>query len=241
MYVGVVDMHASFCGGLQSAEGFKQHRFADAIGPDEQNQTSGQQLQMDVLVQLQVAFWESGGKVLELEHDLLPQKCEFRRVNLQLVLATEENISSIQSMADVIWRDHYPEIIGMEQVEYMLGRFYSTDGMLQQMRDGQQFYRVLVDGNPLGFLAIEARGEGSYFLNKLYIDTREQRRGLGRAIWEALLLLLTDMRAMRLQVNRQNYKAINCYFKVGFVIERVADFDIGDGYFMNDFVMLYQR
>ena len=116
-------------------------------------------------------------------------------------------------MADVIWRDHYPEIIGMEQVEYMLGRFYSTDGMLQQMRDGQQFYRVLVDGNPLGFLAIEARGEGSYFLNKLYIDTREQRRGLGRAIWEALLLLLTDMRAMRLQVNRQNYKAINFYFK----------------------------
>jgi len=75
----------------------------------------------------------------------------------------------------------------------------------------------------------------------LYIDTREQRRGLGRAIWEALLLLLTDMRAMRLQVNRQNYKAINFYFKVGFVIERVADFDIGDGYFMNDFVMLYQR
>ena len=113
--------------------------------------------------------------------------------------------------------------------------------MLQQMRDGQQFYRVLVDGNPLGFLAIEARGEGSYFLNKLYIDTREQRRGLGHAIWEALLLLLTDMRAMRLQVNRQNYKAINFYFKVGFVIERVADFDIGDGYFMNDFVMLYQR
>jgi hypothetical protein len=28
---------------------------------------------------------------------------------------------------------------------------------------------------------------------------------------------------------------------VGFVIERVADFDIGDGYFMNDFVMLYRR
>jgi hypothetical protein len=40
-------------------------------------------------------------------------------VNLQLVLATDENISSIQTMADEIWRDHYPEIIGMEQVEYV--------------------------------------------------------------------------------------------------------------------------
>ncbi len=162
-------------------------------------------------------------------------------MNLQLVLATDENISSIQSMADEIWRDHYPEIIGMEQVEYMLGRFYSREGMLQQMRDGQQFYRVMLDGQPKGFLAIEARGEGNYFLNKLYIDTREQGRGLGQAIWQNLLLLLSDLREMRLQVNRQNYKAINFYFKVGFVIERVADFDIGDGYFMNDFVMLYRR
>ncbi len=144
-------------------------------------------------------------------------------------------------MADEIWRDHYPEIIGMEQVEYMLGRFYSREGMLQQMRDGQQFYRVMLDGQPKGFLAIEARGEGNYFLNKLYIDTREQGRGLGQAIWQNVLLLLSDLREMRLQVNRQNYKAINFYFKVGFVIERVADFDIGDGYFMNDFVMLYRR
>ncbi len=144
-------------------------------------------------------------------------------------------------MADEIWRDHYPEIIGLEQVEYMLGRFYSREGMLQQMRDGQQFYRVMLDGQPKGFLAIEARGEGNYFLNKLYIDTREQGRGLGQAIWQNVLLLLSDLREMRLQVNRQNYKAINFYFKVGFVIERVADFDIGDGYFMNDFVMLYRR
>lgn len=144
-------------------------------------------------------------------------------------------------MADEIWRDHYPEIIGMEQVEYMLGRFYSREGMLQQMRDGQQFYRVMLDGQPKGFLAIEARGEGNYFLNKLYIDKREQGRGLGQAIWQNVLLLLSDLREMRLQVNRQNYKAINFYFKVGFVIERVADFDIGDGYFMNDFVMLYRR
>ena len=162
-------------------------------------------------------------------------------MNLQLVLATDENISSIQTMADEIWRDHYPEIIGMEQVEYMLGRFYSREGMLQQMRDGQQFYRVMLDGQPKGFLAIEAHGEGNYFLNKLYIDTREQGRGLGQAIWQNLLLLLSDLREMRLQVNRQNYKAINFYFKVGFVIERVADFYIGDGYFMNDFVMLYRR
>jgi ribosomal protein S18 acetylase RimI-like enzyme len=46
------------------------------------------------------------------------------------------------------------------------------------------------------------------------------------------------MHELRLQVNRQNYKAINFYFRNGFIIESIADFDIGDGYFMNDFIML---
>ena len=68
-----------------------------------------------------------------------------------------------------------------------------------------------------------------------------QRGGIGHGVWALLRGLLPDMREMRLQVNRQNYKAINFYFKVGFVIERVADFDIGDGYFMNDFVMVYRN
>ncbi|MBK7966419.1 MAG: hypothetical protein IPK10_14825 [Bacteroidetes bacterium] len=40
-------------------------------------------------------------------------------------------------------------------------------------------------------------------------------------------------------VNRTNLKAINFYFKKGFTIEEVKDFDIGNNYFMNDFVMLY--
>lgn len=144
-------------------------------------------------------------------------------------------------MAEVIWRDHYPDIIGMEQVDYMLKRFYSTEAMRRQMAEGQQFYQVMVDGQATGFLAIEDRGEGNYFLNKLYIDTKQQRGGVGQAIWEALLTMMKDLRTMRLQVNRQNYKAINFYFKVGFVIEQVADFDIGDGYYMNDFVMIYGR
>jgi diamine N-acetyltransferase len=162
-------------------------------------------------------------------------------VNLQLVAASEENISSIQALADVIWNDHYPEIIGQEQVDYMLNRFYSVGAMREQMQGGQQFYQVLLDGLAVGFLAMESRGEGSYFLNKLYISTRLQRGGIGHGVWALLRGLLPDMREMRLQVNRQNYKAINFYFKVGFVIERVADFDIGDGYFMNDFVMLYKE
>lgn len=198
-------------------------------------------MQLYVVVQLNLLFRDACAKVLYTEHDLLLQKCEFRSVNLQLTPATPDNISSIQVMADEIWRSHYTPIIGQMQVNYMLDRFYSTESMVGQMLGDQQFYRFMLGTEPLGFMAIENRGRGQYFLNKFYVSTFKQRLGIGMIAMEILLANHSDLCELRLQVNRQNFKAINFYFKCGFVIERVADFDIGDGYFMNDFVMLYCR
>jgi len=167
-------------------------------------------------------------------------------VNLQLMLAGEKEISTIQVLAHRIWKSHYPSVIGMEQVEYMLGRFYSRESMLDQMQQGQQFYLVypglgaheLID--PIGFVSISEAGGGQYFIHKFYIDQELHRRGVGTAVFSELLTIYGgSIQQLRLQVNRQNFKPINFYFKLGFVIERVADFDIGDGYFMNDFVMVW--
>jgi len=172
----------------------------------------------------------------------MPHKfAHFCTVNLHLSTAAEKDISTIQALAHEIWNDHYPAIIGQEQVDYMLKRMYAADSMLQQMLSGQQFFLVLDNENPIGFAAVENKGSGNYFLNKCYIKTSTQRSGVGSYVIQELLINYTDCRELRLQVNRQNYKAINFYFKMGFVIEQVADFDIGDGYFMNDFIMLLKR
>jgi diamine N-acetyltransferase len=77
-----------------------------------------------------------------------------------------------------------------------------------------------------------------YFLHKFYVEVDEQGKGFGTKLFEHIVKELKDARSIRLTVNRKNYKAINFYFKNGFVIDEVADFDIGKGYFMNDFVML---
>jgi RimJ/RimL family protein N-acetyltransferase len=73
------------------------------------------------------------------------------------------------------------------------------------------------------------------------IDTEQQGKGIGAEAFERLLEHYADAREIRLTVNRQNYKSINFYFKIGFRIERCADFDIGGGFFMNDFVMCWKR
>ena len=168
------------------------------------------------------------------------QKCEFRRVNLLLSPLQPDKISLIQQMARRIWDVHYTPIIGQIQVDYMLARFYTTEHITGQLEEGQRFYFVLLNGIEVGYSAISEIREGNFFIHKLYLEIEKQRKGMGSEVFRQLLALMSNLEAVRLQVNRQNMKAINFYFKMGFVIEQVADFDIGDGYFMNDFVMVYR-
>jgi GNAT superfamily N-acetyltransferase len=92
---------------------------------------------------------------------------------------------------------------------------------------------------PIAFISIKEVEKGAFFINKFYVDTQTQRSGVGMSFFDFILKEFTP-EVIRLQVNRMYYKAVNFYFKSGFSIEKVADFDIGDGYFMNDFVMIWE-
>ena len=161
-------------------------------------------------------------------------------MNIQLHQAQPNDIPLIASLASKNWKDYYPAIITHEQIDYMLDKFYSMEAMLDQMNNGQNFYLIQKDEINIGYLAI-TNNSGDYFLNKFYIDTTEHRKNIGETAFKALLPLMPDLKTIRLTVNRSNYKSINFYFKLGFIIEEVKDFDIGNNYFMNDFIMIYKR
>ena len=91
---------------------------------------------------------------------------------------------------------------------------------------------------PVGFISISFENETDLWIHKFYISQDYQGNGIGTTVFCELLKIINEPKQIRLTVNRQNYKSINFYFKLGFKIEKVADFDIGNGYFMNDFVML---
>ena len=69
-------------------------------------------------------------------------------------------------------------------------------------------------------------------------DGDQHRKGIGSEIFNAILVLMDQPKTITLTVNRKNIKAINFYFKIGFTIKSAEDFDIGNGYYMNDFVMV---
>ena len=162
-------------------------------------------------------------------------------MNIQLQKAKSQDIPLITSLACKIWKAYYPAIITHEQIDYMLDKFYSTSSLEEQMRDGQDFYLINSNGISVGYLSIDQKNQGDYFLNKFYIDPSEHRKNIGESSFLQLLDLIPEMNTIRLTVNRSNFKSINFYFKLGFIIEEVKDFDIGNDYFMNDFIMIYKK
>lgn len=160
---------------------------------------------------------------------------------MQVREAQLSEIPIIHALARKIWTDHYPSIISMEQIKYMLEKMYSEGALNQQMNDGHRFFILADEKTDLGYLSVSQTEEGNYFLHKFYIDTQHHRKGLGNFFFDSVFNSIPNLKTIRLTVNRTNLKAINFYFKKGFIIEEVKDFDIGNNYFMNDFVMLLKR
>jgi diamine N-acetyltransferase len=158
-------------------------------------------------------------------------------MQINFIYCTEKDVATIQHLANLIWRKHYPSIITIEQIDYMLNKMYSAQSLAEQMINGHQFIILEIDKKPVGFVSVSKKTEHHYFINKLYVDTTQHRKGLGKLLLDKIEADNLDAQSFTLTVNRQNFKAINFYFKNGFVINEVADFEIGNGFIMNDFVM----
>ncbi len=158
-------------------------------------------------------------------------------MNITFRKANTSDSSLIISLAGKIWNEHYPSIISQKQIDYMLADKYSNTAIKSGMQKGEKFFLCFCDNVPLGYASIE-RCQNYYYLHKFYIDVSSHRKGIGMAFFSYLLNQIDETKEIRLQVNRKNFKAVNFYFKMGFIIGNVGDFAIGGGYFMNDFVMI---
>jgi RimJ/RimL family protein N-acetyltransferase len=160
---------------------------------------------------------------------------------LQVRIADLSDVAAISELADRIWRKHYSSIIGSDQIDYMLNLFYSHAALQQQIKEGQVFHLIYQHNNFIGYIATSEKTSGHYFLHKFYIDQYVQGKGIGKAAFATITANYANLKSWRLTVNRKNYTSINFYFRLGFTIERVEDFDIGNGYLMEDFVMLWTK
>jgi ribosomal protein S18 acetylase RimI-like enzyme len=149
-----------------------------------------------------------------------------------------EDIPAVSELAVRTWRKHYaPHIVTFEQIEYMLPQTCSAEAISANMQINKQRSWLSFEGKILvGYITMEPRAHGGWFIDKLYVDNDKQRRASGTALLNHVVQALRPSQ-LSLRVNRKNYTAINFYFKHGFVIETIDVRDIGNGYLMDDFLM----
>ncbi len=153
--------------------------------------------------------------------------------------STASDVPLLRDLAQRIWCAYYPPIIGVAQVEYMLGWMYSAETILRELSDGVVWELALLDEQPAGFLSIAREEDGHAKLNKLYLLTELHGCGHGRAMIERACVVARDLGApeLRLQVNKRNERALRAYERAGFRRVKEAVFDIGGGFVMDDYVL----
>lgn len=148
------------------------------------------------------------------------------------------DLATIRNIAADTWPLAYGHIISAEQIAYMLDMMYSDASLQEQMEKGHRFYLAIQQKQPIGFASVSNEGINGSKLNKLYILPNVQKTGAGKALLQQAIDFARQQGARRLflQVNKHN-NAKNFYEKMGFSICEEIILDIGNGYFMDDYIM----
>lgn len=178
-----------------------------------------------------------------------------------IISAGADDLQMVHDMAEVVFRHTYRDILSAEQMEYMMEWMYSLPSLHQQLKDGHVYYiglgqedRDSNDGRagqedrqkPSGYVSIQPDGLAEdgrlvYHLQKIYVMPSAQGSGLGRVLFETAIEHIRTASGGRparieLNVNRNN-PAVGFYKHLGMKLLRQGDFPIGNGFYMNDFIM----
>jgi len=155
--------------------------------------------------------------------------------------ATTNDIALINQMAWIVFPHTYHIILTPEQIDYMMEWMYSEKSLQKQMEeDGHIYYLAFKDDEPAGYLSIQPEGENVFHLQKIYVLPSFQGMNLGKLLFEQAIKAIKELHPdpcqMRLNVNRQN-KALTFYERMGMTKVDEGDFPIGNGFYMNDYIM----
>ncbi|HSC52168.1 MAG TPA: GNAT family N-acetyltransferase [Phnomibacter sp.] len=158
---------------------------------------------------------------------------------MEIRQANTGDIPTILHIASLTWPHAYGDILQPRQISYMLEMMYSPDVLLQQMeQEGHRFLLAYSAGKPIGFAGFSPYENESWKLHKLYVLPFQQQTGVGKKLLQQAeqQAQQSGAKAMYLNVNRHN-KAKDFYSYLGYSIHAEGDFEIGAGFFMNDYIM----
>ncbi len=154
---------------------------------------------------------------------------------------TVYDAATISSLAREIWLQHYQNISSNDQINYMLAQRYCPIMIKTEVLSKNIWWMKLLLGKTIiGFSCCICTAQpGELKIDKLYIHNDHQRKGYGAALVSKAVETMhdNDCQSLILTVNKQNHTAISAYQKYGFEILGDSVTDIGNGFFMDDYLM----
>ena len=154
-------------------------------------------------------------------------------------LETKNDFKKLEPFAASIWEQHYTPIIGADQVAFMLNKYQSAEVMFNQFSAGYKYALVIFGGQQAGYFAYDVKDQKEVFISKLYIHKDFRRRGLGKRVLDFIAKETQALgcSTMTLSVNKDNSDSIQFYISYGFQTIKAQKVAIGEGFYMDDYVM----
>ena len=170
--------------------------------------------------------------------------------NYTLLKAGKAHLQTIHDMANVTFRHTYRNMLSPDQIDYMMEWMYALPSLEKQLNDGHVYYIAMLGEEPCGYVSVQYEGDtpdgkAQFHLHKIYIMPAHQGKGLGRILFNQVLDFARNAASgkpitIELNMNRDN-PALHFYQHMGLKILRSGDFHIGNGYYMNDYILGYEE
>ena len=161
--------------------------------------------------------------------------------NIQIRLATSQDISLIHQLAREIFFPTYEPLQPKEKVAYLFNLMYNETALTEQLEKKKHVFLLAEDASGyLGYASYEFnyKGSGKAKIHKIYVMPTAQGKGVGKEMinWVADIAKQNKIDTLLLDVYRHN-PAIQFYEKMGFKIAGEQVTEVGNDFVMDDFVM----
>lgn len=158
-----------------------------------------------------------------------------------IVTTTPADYETIRQLAYKIWPVTYGPILSKEQLDFMLGAFYSIETIRKNVTESRHVFLLVKENDQdSGFVCYEHQYKNKLEtrIHKIYLLPEIQGKGIGKLLLEKVAALAKEVQSKRLSLNVNRFNtALYFYTKNGFQITAEEDIEIGSGYLMEDYIM----
>ena len=156
--------------------------------------------------------------------------------------ATEADIARLSEILEANFRSRLRGVVSDEQAEYMRTKFCTPDALRLEAARGDVYLKLHHRGDIRAFAShCPTPVPDEWKLHKLFVDPQWHRKGFGDALiaYVQQQARSAGCKTLMLTVNKHNAGAIALYQKNGFEIREPIEIDIGNGFYLDDYVMVH--